>query len=165
VNNFYYAKCGIKDEHDRVGNHSWRIEAEDMILDGYTVVPVTPFEAASGGKAIAIIPGADTGTAHFAVTFPSGIYNVAINYYDHLGGRSQYQVFLNERLIGAWAGDLRDKLSHDFSDRIDGHSATRVTFYDVDVKKGDSFQIIGTPDGTELAPIDYVSLLPQGIVD
>ncbi|KAM0482035.1 hypothetical protein ACHAPX_003369 [Trichoderma viride] len=165
VNNFYYAKCGIKDEHNRVGNHAWRIEAEDMVLEGYKVIPVTPFEAASGGKAIATIPGADVGTATCTVAFPSGTYNIAINYYDHLGGRSQYQVFLDERLIGAWAGDLQDKLSHDFSDRIDGHSATRITFNGVEVKTGDSLKIVGRPDGNELAPIDYVSLLPQGVVD
>ncbi|KAK1239809.1 hypothetical protein MKX08_007251 [Trichoderma sp. CBMAI-0020] len=165
INNFYYAKCGIKDEHGRVGNHVWRIEAEDMTLEGYKVVPVTPFEAASGGKAIATIPGAEIGTATCTVAFPSGTYNIAINYYDHLGGRSQYKVFLNERLIGAWAGDLQDKLSHDFSDRIDGHSATRITFNSIDVKRGDSLKIVGRPDGKELAPIDYVSLLPQDVVD
>jgi alpha-glucuronidase len=136
-----------------------------MILQGYKVVPVTPFEAASGGKAIATIPGAGVGTATCTVTFPSGTYNVAINYYDHLGGRSQYQVFLNGRQIGAWVGDLQEKLSHDFSDRIDGHSATRITFNGVEVKTGDSLKIVGRPDGNELAPIDYVSLLPQGVVD
>ncbi|KAH8124789.1 glycoside hydrolase family 67 protein [Trichoderma asperelloides] len=165
INNFYYAKCGIKDEHNRVGNHAWRIEAENMTLEGYEVVPVTPFEAASGRKAIATMPGADIGTAQCTVAFPSGIYDIAINYYDHLGGRSQYQIFLNEILIGAWKGDLEDKLSHDFSDRMDGHSATRVTFNKVDIKKGDSLTIVGRPDGSELAPIDYISLLPQGIVD
>ncbi|KAL7898755.1 glycoside hydrolase family 67 protein [Trichoderma sp. SZMC 28014] len=165
INNFYYAKCGIKDEHNRVGNHAWRIEAEDMALEGYKVVSVTPFEAASGGKAIETIPGADIGIATYTVTFPSGTYNIAINYYDHLGGRSQYQVFLNERLVGAWAGDLQDKLGHDFSDRIDGHSATRITFGGVEVKKGDSLKIIGRPERNEFAPIDYISLLPQDVVD
>ncbi|KAH8798608.1 alpha-glucuronidase [Xylogone sp. PMI_703] len=165
VNNFYHAKCGIDDEQKRVGNHPWRIEAEDMELSGYTVVPVTPFEAASGGKAIITTSNETPGTATCAVHFASGTYNVAVNYYDQLGGKSQYQILLNDRSIGSWAGDLGDKLLHDFSELRDGHSATRITFKGITVEKGDVLKIIGTPDGTELAPVDYISFLPEGTVD
>ncbi len=48
---------------------------------------------------------------------------------------------------------------------IDGHSATRITFSNVTVAKGDMLKIVGTPNGIEPAPLDYVSLLPLGIVD
>ncbi|KAH8705312.1 alpha-glucuronidase [Talaromyces proteolyticus] len=165
INNFYHAKCGIPDEQGRVGNHPWRIEAEDMELSGYKVVPITPFEAASGGKAIITMSSTIPGKAKCIVHFPTGTYNLAVNYYDHLGGKSQYQIFINDRLIGSWAGDLEDKLLHDFSDLRDGHSATRITFNSVEIAKGDVLEIVGTPDGTELAPIDYVSFLPEDIID
>ncbi|KAI1129732.1 hypothetical protein F5Y10DRAFT_290559 [Nemania abortiva] len=38
---------GIADSADRVGHHPWRVEAEDMKLDGYRVMGVDPSEAAS----------------------------------------------------------------------------------------------------------------------
>ncbi|KAJ5690737.1 glycoside hydrolase family 67 protein [Penicillium macrosclerotiorum] len=165
VNTFYNVKCGIADEQGRVGNHPWRIEAEAMELEGYEAVSVTPFEAASGNQAIVAVPGVQSATAQTVVTFPSGLYDVAINYYDHLGGTSQYQIFLNDRLIGAWAGDLEKHLGHDFSDLVDGHSATRITFKGVTVNNGDRLRIVGRPDGAERAPVDYVSFLPEGIID
>ncbi|KAH8681797.1 glycoside hydrolase superfamily [Xylariales sp. PMI_506] len=165
INEFYRAKCGIQDEKGRVGNHPWRIEAEDMELSGYKIVPVTPFEAASGGKAIITSTSDTPGTAATTLQFPSGMYDVAINYYDHKGGRSKYEIFLNEKAIGTWTGDLEDHLGHDFSEFVDGHSATRTYFRGIKVEKGDILKIVGYPDGTEFAPIDYVSILPNGIVD
>lgn len=169
---FYHAKCGIPDEHNRVGNYQWRVKAQDMHLSGYKVVPVRPFEAAYGAEAIITESNTASGTATWPVTFPAGTYNVAVNYYDHLGGTSRYQLFLGsgsdegkKRLVGEWAGDLGQHLLHDFSDLRDGHSNTRITFKDVRVEDGDVLTIVGTPDGEELAPIDYVSFLPDGIID
>lgn len=165
VNNFYLAKCNIADEKNRVGNHPFRIEAKDMQLYGYKVVPVTPTEAASGGKAIITESSEGYGTAQKELSFPSGVYDIAVNYYDHLGGRSKYEIFLGDKSIGTWKGDLEDKLGHDFSERLDGQSATRIYFRGVEVKQGDVLKIIGRPDGTEFAPLDYVSILPQGTID
>ena len=166
VNEFYRAMCGIADEKSRVGNYPWRIEAEAMELSGYEVVSVTPPEAASGGKAIVTTSNSASGTAKSApVDFPSGTYDIAVNYYDHMGGRAKYEIFLNDKSVGRWNGDLQDKLLHDFSDHLDAHSATRITFRGIQVNKGDVIKVVGQPDGTELAPLDYVSVLPQGTVD
>ncbi|CAL5873596.1 uncharacterized protein PFLUO_LOCUS7877 [Penicillium psychrofluorescens] len=165
VNNFYFGKSKIPDGKNRVGNHIWRIEAEDMHLSGYKTVSVTPAEAASCGKAIVTESNTEPGTAQKELSFPTGIYDIAVNYYDHLGGRSKYEIFLNEGSIGFWTGDLQDKLGHDFSEYLDGHSATRITFRGINVQKGDILKIIGQPDGTELAPLDYVSVLPEGTID
>jgi alpha-glucuronidase len=165
VNEFYRAKSGIQDEANRVGNYRWRIEAEDMELSGYKPVEVTPAEMASGGKAIITTSAQEAGTAKKTLEFPPGTYDLAVNYYDHSGGKSRYEVFLNEKSVGKWVGNLEDKLGHDFSEFLDGHSATRITFPGVKVEKGDVLKIVGQPDGKELAPIDYVSILPQGTVD
>jgi len=54
VNGFYITKCGIP-MTQIVSEPPWRIEAEDMELDGYKIVSVSPAEAASGGKAIITI--------------------------------------------------------------------------------------------------------------
>lgn len=165
VNRFYLAKCGIPDEKGRVGNHPWRIPAAAMQLNGYNIVHIAQAEAASEGKAITTTSKDAPGTATTTINYASGVYNIAVGYYDHLGGQAQYELFLNDKSIGKWKGDLRNKLGHDFSEYLDGHSATRVTFPEVQVNKGDILKIVGQPDGNELAPLDYVAILPNGIVD
>ena len=165
VTNFYYNKSGIPDAAKRVGNYKWRVEAETMILDGYEPYTVSPFEAGSKRTAIVTSANTTTGTASTKINFPSGTYNLAVNYYDMAIGKSQWQVFINGKKIGEWLGDSEYVLGHAPSNFIDGHSATRITFRGVKVRKGDTLKIVGKPDGIEPAPLDYVSFLPEGIVD
>ncbi|KAF7595393.1 hypothetical protein BBP40_006387 [Aspergillus hancockii] len=165
INNFYWNLSGIADEKGRVGDHPWRVEAESMSLDGYDVYDVGPFEAASKYKAIVTTSNSTTGTAETRLEFPSGTYDLGVNYYDMYGGKSQWTVYINDRVVGRWDGNNEDVLGHNPSIYIDGHSATRITFRDVSIRKGDQLKIIGVPDGIEPAPLDYVVLLPPDIVD
>jgi alpha-glucuronidase len=165
INRFYYNLSGIPDEAKRVGNYRYRIEAEKMTLSGYKPYAVNPFHTASGNTAIVTISNSTTGKATANVTFPSGTYDVAVNYYDLIGGRAKYQLEIGNRTIGQWTGDLEDKLGHAPSIYLDGHSATRITFKGVDVRQGDVVRITGQANGNEPAPLDYLSFLPPGIVD
>ncbi|RBQ68221.1 hypothetical protein FVER14953_08824 [Fusarium verticillioides] len=162
INEFYRNLSGIPDKQNRVRNHPYRIEAEKMELDGYKPVNVTPTETAS--KYVAIYTNS-TGTASTTLKSPKGTYNVAVNYYDIVGGKSTWSVYLNKRLIGKWVGDNEERLGHWPSEFLDGHSATRITFEGVKIQPGDKLVIIGKADGKETAALDYVSVLPQGIVD
>ncbi|KAJ7620362.1 alpha glucuronidase [Roridomyces roridus] len=165
--NFYHNASGIADEKGRVGTHPWRIEAESMELDGYVPYVVSPFEVASGATAIVTATNTTTGTASTTLGFPSGTYDVAVNYFDMFGGNSSYSLSLSGRTVGTWVGNAVDtgKLGHTPSIYIDGHSATRITFKGVSVRKGDVLKIVGRADGVEPAPLDYVSVLPAGVVD
>lgn len=165
INQFYYNLSEIQDDKKRVGNHPYRVEAESMNLVGYKSYVVNPFHAASRYKAIVTTSNSTTGTASANVTFASGTYNVAVNYYDVLGGRAQYRLDIGNRTIGTWAGDAEDKLGYAASVYLDGHSATRITFEGVEVRQGDTVTITGQPDGIEPAPIDYISFLPPGTID
>ncbi|KAL1968542.1 hypothetical protein VTN77DRAFT_1752 [Rasamsonia byssochlamydoides] len=165
INNFYWNLSGIPDEANRVGNHPWRVEAESMTLSGYKAYAVSPFETASNYTAIVTTTNTTTGTATTTLEFPSGTYDLAVNYYDLIGGRSHWQIYLNNRTVGEWVGNNEDTLGHAPSIYLDGHSASRITFRGVQVKKGDILKIVGIPDGIEPAPLDYISLLPPGIVD
>ena len=165
INQFYYNLSGIPDEAKRVGNHPYRIEAENMILDGYKTYAVNPFHTASGRTAIVTTSNNTVGSATANVTFESGTYDIAINYFDLIRGRSQYEIYINNQTIGTWVGDHEDTLGHGPSFYLDGHSATRITFEGIRVNKGDLLKVVGKPDGVEPAPIDYVSFLPSGIVD
>jgi len=165
INNYYWNLSSIADQGKRVGNHPWRVQAERMTLSGYDIVKVTPFETASNYTAISTTSTTTPGTASTKLDFSSGTYDLAVNYFDHIGGRAKWQVSLNEKPLGQWIGNNEDILGHFPSDFIDGHSATRITFRDVKIKKGDVLKIVGTPDGTERAALDYVAVLPAGVVD
>ena len=162
ISQFYHNLSGIADEAGRVGNHPWRIEAEDMTLRGYRPVSVTPPGTASGYTAVVTN---STGTASAKLPFDSGFYNLAVNYFDITGGNSTYEVSLNGRAVGKWKGDAEYKLGKFPSEFLDGHSAIRITFDKVKIKKGDTITVKGTADGAEQAPLDYISVLPLGQVD
>ncbi|KAJ6107364.1 hypothetical protein N7523_008687 [Penicillium sp. IBT 18751x] len=165
INNYYHNLSGISDSANRVGHHPWRIEAENMKLDGYKAYTVSPFETATGSIAIVTASNDTVGTATTKVDFPSGTYDLALNYYDLYGGKSHWKVSLNDHPIGEWDGNSEDTLSHTPSIYLDGHSAMRIKFRNVRVKRGDVLKIVGKPDGVEPAPLDYVAFLPQGVVD
>ncbi|RFU30502.1 hypothetical protein B7463_g5812, partial [Scytalidium lignicola] len=163
--NFYWNLSGIPDEAKRVGHHPWRVEAENMILDGYEPYTVSPFETASNYKAIVTKSNNTAGSAWTKLEYPSNTYDLGVNYYDMIGGKSHYQVYLNNKLLGQWVGNSEDTLGHAPSIYLDGHSATRITFRGVKIHKGDTLKIVGNPDGIEPAPLDYIVLLPPGLVD
>ncbi|KIJ48597.1 glycoside hydrolase family 67 protein [Sphaerobolus stellatus SS14] len=163
--NFYNTLSSIPDEAKRVGNHPWRIEAENMVLDGYKTYAVNPFEMASNTTAIVTVSNSTAGTASTKLNFKSGTYDIAVNYYDMIGGKAHYQIFLNNKVLGKWVGNNEDTLGHAPSTFLDGHSATRITFRNVKVQKGDMLKVVGMPDGIEPAPLDYVAILPKGTVD
>ncbi|KAI3316838.1 glycoside hydrolase family 67 protein [Xylariaceae sp. AK1471] len=165
ISQFYHNISSIPDAAGRVEHHPWRIEAEDMTLHGYRVTGVNPFQAASG---LRIVQTTDNSTAAYVQTklaYPSGTYDLAVAYYDLYEGNAQYQLFLNDRKLGSWTGDLETKLGYTLTRGIDGHSATRVTFKDVRIRKGDVVRIETLPNGRETAPLDYLAVLPAGVVD
>lgn len=165
INMFYHNLSGIPDDLDRVNNHPYRIEAEHMILSGYKPYAVSPFETASGYHAIVTISNSTTGTACANVTFASGVYDIAVNYFDLIGGKAKYRLEVGNKTVGQWVGNHEDILGHAPSVYLDGHSATRITFSNVTVQQGDEVRITGQANGIEPAPLDYISFLPLGVVD
>ncbi|PYH98008.1 glycoside hydrolase [Aspergillus ellipticus CBS 707.79] len=166
INNFYYNMTGIPDEAGRVGHHPWRIEAESMALDGYQTYAVSPFEAASNLTAIVTMSNSTVGTAKTILEVPSGTYDIGVNYYDLYGGQSRWTLSVNDKAVGEWLGDMdHHSLGHTPSIYLDGHSASRITFRDVKIQHSDELKIVGQPNGVEPAPVDYVVLLPPGVID
>ncbi|KAI9683283.1 MAG: hypothetical protein M1822_006148 [Bathelium mastoideum] len=163
--NYYHNLSDIPDEAGRVGNHPYRVEAESMTLSGYEPYLVNPFEMASNYTAIITTSNNTAGTATTTLQYPSGTYDLAVNYYDLIGGKSHWEIYLNNNTLGRWYGNNEDTLGHAPSTYLDGHSATRITFHDVKIEKGDELRIVGMPNGIEPAPVDYVAVLPKGIVD
>jgi alpha-glucuronidase len=166
ISMFYFNKSGIADTKGRVGNHPYRIEAEAMTLQGYKPYQVSPFEAASGFRCIVTETNATQGTASAVLDqVQTGKYDVAVNYYDMALGNSTWELFIGDDRVGRWKGDIEYNIGRAPSPYIDGQTASRITFPGVKIKKGSTLKIVGTPDGLEPAPVDYISILPEGIVD
>jgi len=153
VVNWFHQMSGIADAEGRVGHHPNRIEAEAMQLTGYTPVAVTPWETASGGKAV--VCHQKTCEANTTFTRPDGWYNIAVQYFDLHEGVSHFTLDVNGSPVDAWAAD--DTLP---SDKLNGHTSTRHTTAGIALHRGDRIRIVGEPGGNEQAPLDYLEITP-----
>jgi alpha-glucuronidase len=152
VNSWFHRMSGIDDVQNRVDHFANRIEAESMMLDGYTPVDVTPWEDASGGKAVVCKDRAAC-SATAAVRVPAGTYDIAVQYFDLHDGASKYQLYDGLKLLGEWEAD--DTIPFN---SIGGDTSTRHVIRGAEVRTGDVLRIVGRPDGAELAPVDYVEI-------
>jgi alpha-glucuronidase len=131
------------------------MEAEDARLTGYKVVDVTPWEDASGGKAVTC-PQADC-TAEWTYSGAAGKFDVAVQYFDLQGGVARFSLNVNGRTAGSWAADAALP-----SKRPNGDNSTRHTVHGVDLNPGDVIRVDGTPEGADPAALDYIEVTPAG---
>jgi len=157
VCSWFLRESGIPDAQGRAGHFPNRIEAESMKLDGYQVVEVTPWETASGGKAVECPGGRPRCTAHFEYQGPAGWRDFVVQYFDQNNGVSRFAVYVGDQLVDQWlAGD------HLPSSKPDGSSSTRRVIGGLALRAGDEIRIEGMPDAGEYAPLDYVEIRGSG---
>jgi alpha-glucuronidase len=154
VTNWFFRASGIPDAKGRVGHYLGRLEAESAQLQGYKAVDVTPWEAASGGKAVACASARCTAT--FSYAGQPGWFDLRVQYFDQNNGAARYRVWVNDQLIEQWTA--ADRLP---TQKIDGSSSTRRTIRGVALRRGDRIRIEGSPDGGEAAALDYIEILEQ----
>ena len=149
----FVAALGIPDARERVGRYPGRVEAESMDLEGYTVIEVTPWESASGGKAVSC--AASRCAAQFRYDGPPGWYDLRIQYFDQNNGVSRFRLLVGDQAVDQWAA------AGNFpTPRIDGSSSTRHTAAGIALRPGDGVRIEGTRDGGDAAALDYIEILP-----
>ncbi len=154
VSNWFLRESGIADTKGRVGHYPNRFEAESMKLDGYTEVAVKPWEAASGdGKAVQCNSAKCSATMTYSGA--AGKFDLHVRYFDQNSGQAKYRVLVNGKDVNDWTADVVVP-----SFRLDGSTSTRHIVRNVALKSGDSVEIEGTPDGREVAALDYVELRP-----
>ena len=154
VNNWFLKKSGIADRQGRAGHFPNRIEAETMDLEGYSIIDISPWEAASGGKVVQVSDPTGRGSLSFRYSGNPGKYDLNVQYFDQNDGMSQYKLFVANHEIDHWAAD--DSLP---SNRPDGHTSTRHTLSEVLLRTGDEIRIEATAQGAEKACIDYVEIM------
>ncbi|MFY9977241.1 MAG: alpha-glucuronidase family glycosyl hydrolase [Candidatus Sulfotelmatobacter sp.] len=156
INDWFHQLSGIPDAAGRVGNHPHRIEAESMQLQGYVPVNVTPWEDASGGKAVVCAAPAQSCTAKFRLTGAPGRYEIVIQYFDQNNGASKFRVFVGQRLVDEWLANASLPATGP-----NGDSSTRRTIHGIMLHPGEELRVEGFPDGEERAPLDYIELNPD----
>jgi len=157
VNTWFLRTSGIPDAKGRAGHFPNRREAEGMELEGYQVVDVKPWEAASGSKAIQCGSPAQRCAASFEYEGKPGWFDLRVQYFDTDNGVAHFRAFLGTQLVDEWAAadDIPTR-------RIDAHSSTRRLIAGLALRPGDKLRIEGTPDGGDAAALDYVEILPTG---
>jgi alpha-glucuronidase len=159
VTEWFQRASGIPDKLGRVGHYGNRVEAESVQADGYTPVDVTPWETASGGKAV-VCQRAAACTLTVKPGKSDGTYAIAVQYFDLRNGVSQFELLRNGKQIAQWkAEDALPPAAMDL--HLDGSTSTRFVVPGVKLKAGDTFTLRGTPNQSEPAPVDYLEFIPQ----
>ena len=153
--NYFLRLSGIPDAKGRAGNFPNRVEAESMTLNGYVSVDVTPWENASGGRAVEC-RNTKGCSASFRFAGHPGANEIDVEYFDQNNGVSTVRVFVNGRKVDEWKAD-----DHLPATKMGGDSSTRRRVHGVDLRPGDEILIEGIPDGEEHAGLDYVEIFPE----
>ena len=150
---WFHRTSEIDDAKGRVGHHPGRVEAEAMELAGYRPVDVTPWEGASGAKAVEC--AADNCSASFRYQGRPGWFDIDVQYFDQNNGVSRYRLYVGAQMVSEWIAD--DRIP---TPRINAHSSTRHRARGIALRTGDTIRIQGESQGEEHAPLDYVEIRP-----
>ena len=163
---YFWKLSGIADERGRAGNFPGRLEAEDAKLSGYQVIDVKPWEDASRGKAVTcdqlgLVQGEKqrSCSAEWTYSGASGVFDLAIDYFDLQGGVATFAVTVNGKpasVDAEWSADAMLP-----SRQPNGDNSTRHVLHDVTLKPGDVIRVAGTPDGDDPAALDYIEVMPN----
>ena len=153
----WFAKeSGVPDARGRVGHYDGRVEAESMQRNGYKAVDVTPWETASGGKAV--ICELPECSVEMTWDQPDGWYDVTVQYFDLLHGHSRFALSVAGNEVEHWIAD--DTLP---GGTLNGSTSTRRVLNRVAIHRGDRIRVTGWTDGPEPAPLDYVEIVPSAV--
>jgi alpha-glucuronidase len=161
---YFFKLSGIPDEQGRAGHHPGRLEAEDARLTGYKIIEVTPWEDASGGKAVSCaLPPENAAqrscSAEWTYSAQAGRFNIAVQYFDLQPGAARFTLKVNGTAAVNWTAD--DALP---SNQPNGDNSNRRTVRGVDLKPGDVLRVEGAPDQADPAALDYIEIMAAGPV-
>jgi alpha-glucuronidase len=153
---YFLKQSGIADEKGRAGHYPGRLEAEDARLTGYSVIDVTPWEDASGGRAVSCADAKGC-TAEWTWNGAAERIDLAVVYFDLQGGAAKFALTVNGKQVDAWTADAELLSQHPHGD-----NSMRRTVRSVELKPGDVLRVEGVPDGKDAATLDYVEATPVG---
>jgi alpha-glucuronidase len=157
VNGWFLKASNVPDAKGRAGKFPNRTEAEAMKLTGYTAQDITPWEGASGGKAVGCAAGTAACTAAMQYNGAAGWFALHVQYFDQPTGVSRYRAYVGKQLVDEWAASEPRVPAR----KMDSSASTRRLIPGIALRPGDEIRIEGTPDGRETAGLDYIEILPD----
>jgi alpha-glucuronidase len=151
VTRWFARASGIADAAGRVGKYPGRVEAESMELAGYAVRDVTPWEAASGGKAVACAAAICTADLRFSGA--AGWYTLRVQYFDLAAGVARFRVLVGDQVVDEWSAADRLPVR-----TIEAGASVRREIDGVALRPGDRIRIEGMPEGSDPAALDYLEI-------
>jgi alpha-glucuronidase len=149
----YFARLSsIADAKGRVGNYPGRVEAESMQLEGFAAREITPWEAASGGKAVACSAQSCSATLKFEGA--AGWYTLRVQYFDMPDGVARFRLLVGAQTIDEWSA-----ADHIPARRLDAGASSRRVITGVALRPGDEIRIEGMPDRNDPAALDYIEIV------
>ena len=154
---YFLKESGIPDAKGRAGHYPGRLEAEDARLSGYKVIDVTPWEDASGGKAVTCDASSSPKgcSAEWTYSGPAGRFNIAVQYFDLQPGIAHFTLDVDGIPSASWIAFAKLPSRHP-----NGDNSTRFTRPDVELKPGDVLRVDGLPDASDPAALDYIEIEP-----
>jgi len=152
---WFLQMSGIPDAKGRAGHFPNRIEAESMQLKGYKVEDVTPWEDASGGKAIECREPSKSCSAQFIFDGAAGWYDLDVQYFDVNTGAAEFKVYVGDQQVDYWTADAQLPAT-----APNGDSSTRRRISGLALRPKDTLRIEGIPNGGDTAAVDYVEIIP-----
>lgn len=153
---WFLKESGIPDASGRAGHFPDRIEAESMQLNGYVVRDVTPWEDASGSKAIECPAPATTCSAQFTSDRAPGWYDLNVQYFDLKTGAAQFKLFVGAQQVDQWTAAATLPAS-----APNGDSSARRRITGLALRTKDVIRIEGIPNRGDSAALDYIELVPH----
>lgn len=159
---YFFKLSGIPDEQGRAGHHTGRLEAEDARLTGYKIIDVTPWEDASGGRAVSCDVRLENEkqqncAAEWTYGGEAGRFNIAVQYFDLQPGAAAFTLKVNGLVAAIWTADALLP-----SGRPNGDNSTRRVVRGIELKLGDVIRIEGVPDRADPAALDYIEITAPG---
>ena len=79
-----------------------------------------------------------------------------MQYFDLNGAVSRFRLLVGNQVVDEWAAT--DRLP---ARKLDSSSSTRRVVSGIALRPGDEIRIEGSPEGRELAALDYLEILPS----
>ncbi|CUH77800.1 hypothetical protein TRM7557_01590 [Tritonibacter multivorans] len=133
-----------------------KIEAESLLLeDGFRI---ESNGHASGGDVIRVKGGGE-GTASTFFEGETGIYDIAIDYFDEADGASFLEVVVGGEVVDAWTWNAETEQNLASKD-----SLARHVIEDIQIAAGDAIVLQGYADGGEPLRIDSIELFADALL-
>ena len=154
---YFLKQSGIPDAKGRAGHYPGPHGSGDARLTGYKAIDVTPWEDASGGKAVTCDPVHRAARPSGPTPVRQAASMLQLQYFDLQGGVAKFALSVDGKQVGAWTADGTIP-----SRRPHGDNSVRHTVRSLELKPGDVLRVGRLAGWEDAAALDYVEVEAGG---